>query len=396
VVFAFSGACVRDPQGEVLYQRAPTTGQIAALRRDPRCHLFGNFVGVPSATLFLRGTGFRFDPALKWLVYVEAYIRILQSRGTFAYTSEAWVNTMTAGPRQVTTQVQADPGLEFLENVYVDNAPAFKGFGRLRCWKHFMSVSRALNADSMAALRSDARVRDCPLEVQTSLFLQGLRLAARRHLDGFRAAAKRTRLYEILLSLREQRRRRLELKQWERGGRPVPPPDIVKQKVLLAYASRYHLKILVETGTYLGDMVEAMKKSFDRIYSIELSEELHQKAKERFRFDGHVELIRGDSGKELQALVEKIESPALFWLDGHFSAGVTARGDKDTPIFDELNHILGSPEKRHVIVIDDARCFGTDPAYPTIEELIAFVRQRNNTVDVEVKDDTIRISPRLR
>jgi len=64
------------------------------------------------------------------------------------------------------------------------------------------------------------------------------------------------------------------LAEWERQGRPVPPPHVAKQRVLREYAERYHLKIFVETGTYRGDMVEAMKHLFHKIYSIELSDTL--------------------------------------------------------------------------------------------------------------------------
>jgi hypothetical protein len=51
----------------------------------------------------------------------------------------------------------------------------------------------------------------------------------------------------------------------------VPPPHIVKQQTLRSYSKKFGLNILVETGTLHGDMVEAMKKDFERIYSIELN-----------------------------------------------------------------------------------------------------------------------------
>ena len=54
-----------------------------------------------------------------------------------------------------------------------------------------------------------------------------------------------------------------------RSDAPVPPPHVVKQRVLREYAERYELKVFVETGTYRGDMVQAMKPLFDKIYSIE-------------------------------------------------------------------------------------------------------------------------------
>jgi hypothetical protein len=59
--------------------------------------------------------------------------------------------------------------------------------------------------------------------------------------------------------------RRKELADWEARGRPVPPPHAFKQQVLREYAERYGPRVLVETGTFRGDMVEAMKHVFNRI-----------------------------------------------------------------------------------------------------------------------------------
>jgi len=70
---------------------------------------------------------------------------------------------------------------------------------------------------------------------------------------------------------------------WEQAGKPFPPPHIIKQKVLLDYSKVYNLRILVETGTYLGDMIEAMKSKFDRIYSIEIDKDLFALANKRFK-----------------------------------------------------------------------------------------------------------------
>lgn len=191
-----------------------------------------------------------------------------------------------------------------------------------------------------------------------------------------------------------RRRQDREVADWVRRGRPVPPPHVVKQRTLRDVARRYGLKVLVETGTYLGDMVEALRDDFDRIYSIELGDELHRRAQERFRAYGHVEIIHGDSGVELSSLMRRIRQPALFWLDGHYSAGITARGARDTPVLDELRQIFQAPYEGHAILIDDAWCFGTDPAYPTLEELFAHVHALSPQVDVRVEDDRVRITPR--
>jgi hypothetical protein len=157
----------------------------------------------------------------------------------------------------------------------------------------------------------------------------------------------------------------------------------IKERAILRFASKHAVRQLVETGTYLGEMVEAMRGHFSRIYSIELSADLAVAAKKRFAHDTSVEIIQGDSGKVLERLVPKLDSKALFWLDGHYSGGVTALGDAVTPIQAELGHILASP-LHHVILIDDARLFGSDPGYPTVESLKIGSRKLTREGDILV------------
>jgi hypothetical protein len=202
-----------------------------------------------------------------------------------------------------------------------------------------------------------------------------------------------TRVAQMLRTWRAHRTGDLEVRQWIQAGRPVPPPLRVKQDVLRAYAEEYGLRILVETGTYFGDTVEALKGLFGRIYTIEISPALCAYARKRFRGCPHVKVLEGDSGSVLGGVMPEVDEPCLFWLDGHFSGGITARGERDTPINQELEHILGAPDLGHVIVIDDARCFGTDPSYPTLGELVRFVKERRPDVEIVTENDSIRILP---
>jgi hypothetical protein len=186
-----------------------------------------------------------------------------------------------------------------------------------------------------------------------------------------------------------------QIEKWEKSGRPVPPPHMVKRHVLKEYADKYRLKILVETGTYYGDMVEALLGDFEKIYSIELSEYLYTRAKQRFSDADNVVLVQGDSSKELKKILNDLKTPALFWLDGHYSGGVTARGEKDCPIYEELEQIFNSGIKGHVIIVDDALLFGSDPSYPTLGDLKKYVLSFGFDFDFYVKDDSIRITPNL-
>jgi hypothetical protein len=200
----------------------------------------------------------------------------------------------------------------------------------------------------------------------------------------FRYLKARVRPYRELHRLRE----------WMLAGLPAPPPHFVKQAVIRAYAKRYGTTVLVETGTYMGDMIAAMEGDFASIYSIELSHELYQNARRRFAASPHVKLIHGDSAKALRSILPLLSGPALFWLDGHWSGGVTAHGEKETPIAEELDQLLDATDLGHVILIDDARCFGVEKTYPTIDDLRrrCLVRRPSTTLSVDV--DIIRIVPR--
>jgi hypothetical protein len=180
--------------------------------------------------------------------------------------------------------------------------------------------------------------------------------------------------------------------RWSLSGRPLPPPHLIKQKMILDALKQYKPRIMVETGTLLGDMVESMKQRFQRIYSIEISPELARKAQQRFADDSHVEIIENDSAIALRNLVPMLSEPALFWLDGHYSGGNTGKGEKETPIMEELETILSS-DIPHVILVDDARCFGTGKDYPGVPELETFVRSRRPDAHVFVKHDCIHILP---
>lgn len=177
--------------------------------------------------------------------------------------------------------------------------------------------------------------------------------------------------------------------KWAVKGKPMPVPHRVKQKIVADYALRYGIDTLIETGTYLGDMVDAMRPFFCRIYSVELSRDLYEKAVERFRPFAGIVICRGDSADILPDILGKVHGPCLFWLDGHYSSGMTARGRTDTPIAEELSHILARTAD-DVILIDDAVLFTGKDGYPTYSDLSAQVRRQRPDVIVQVKDDVIR------
>jgi len=203
-----------------------------------------------------------------------------------------------------------------------------------------------------------------------------------------------TRIGAPFAALRNRWLARKAIAAWESAGRPVPPPHAYKQRVLRDCSRAHGARVMVETGTYLGDMLEALREDFGQVYSIELDRELHERAVRRFAGRRNVSILCGDSATVLPRLLDSISHPALFWLDGHFSAGITARGDKDTPVVAELEAIARHPVRGHVVLIDDARCFDGSHDYPSLQEIREFASRHWPDHTFEVKDDIIRILPR--
>jgi len=188
----------------------------------------------------------------------------------------------------------------------------------------------------------------------------------------------------------EEKRMVVDYRKWEKKGRPVPPPHAVKKRAIRAYQKQSNYNVLVETGTYYGDMVFAQMNYFRTIYSIELSSYFYNRAVRRFKKYGNVHLLFGDSTTELGLILKRITEPVIFWLDGHYSGGKTAKGNTECPIWEELNQIM-TQQLPHIILIDDARCFIGEQDYPTIKELQQYFINNNINHSFEVKDDIIRI-----
>tara|TARA_B100001029_G_scaffold134662_1_gene113558 strand:- start:543 stop:1106 length:564 start_codon:yes stop_codon:yes gene_type:complete len=124
-------------------------------------------------------------------------------------------------------------------------------------------------------------------------------------------------------------------------------------------------KVFVESGTYLGETIIQLQPYFETLYTIELSEEYYDKftrIKEDYEID-NIANRKGDTTEILPDILRLLDDKdqCIFWLDGHWSSGNTAKGDKDCPLIEECESINNLyPSKKVVILIDDYRLFGTN------------------------------------
>ncbi len=171
---------------------------------------------------------------------------------------------------------------------------------------------------------------------------------------------------------------------WLRRGFAPPAPQIVKWSILRRLGGDV---TWIESGTYTGQTTRYLSSFSKYVFSIEPSPELAKKAIRNFSAVDNINIIEGLSENELHRLLGELtplqKADVSFWLDGHYSAGITFQGPSDTPIVEELlaisEHLPSL--KKVTILIDDVRCF--DPSkseyasYPPLSHLSNWADSHN-------------------
>ena len=168
----------------------------------------------------------------------------------------------------------------------------------------------------------------------------------------------------------------------------VPCPRFVKDPVL----KRLNLKdsTWVETGTFLGETTQLLSQMSSKVFTIEPEPSLYLKAKSRFANDSKVVVINDISENALPVLLPTITGNVCFWLDGHYSGGITFSGPNGTPLVQELNEIQKHLNRfaAAAIAIDDIRSCGQKNEYgeyPSLDALVDWARA--NRLDWHIEYD---------
>ena len=99
--------------------------------------------------------------------------------------------------------------------------------------------------------------------------------------------------------------------------------DLRLRKTIGYLASKYQLRVAVETGTRRGYTARQLARTFDRVTTIEHNAELAPEIDHTLRKDANVTVLFSDSAQALLAQVfPALNEPALFYLDAHTGAEV--------------------------------------------------------------------------
>ncbi|HEX5031848.1 MAG TPA: hypothetical protein VFX78_10370 [Candidatus Eisenbacteria bacterium] len=170
----------------------------------------------------------------------------------------------------------------------------------------------------------------------------------------------------------------------------------IPQSIVLELARIQGATILVETGTFLGATAQWAAAHFDRVHTIERSEQLYQQAHVGLAHLTNVTQHLGSSREILPRIVQDFGAErAVYWLDAHWSGGATAGEDDECPVLGELASL--SIRTEDIILIDDARLFLCAPppphdpaAWPTIADILQAAPKSSF---VQIVDDVIFIVP---
>ena len=174
---------------------------------------------------------------------------------------------------------------------------------------------------------------------------------------------------------------------WAKRRFYAPSPHFIKQACVIR--NGFPRAVWVETGTYLGQTTEVLARHATKVYSIEPEPTLYANAKDYFSKFENVEILGGTSEQVLPSLLPRINGDVNFWLDGHYSAGITFKGPKDTPIMEELKCISENITHFHkvCVLVDDVRCFNPRQkeysTYPSLDVLVGWAKENNLVWHIE-------------
>ncbi|MDA8851359.1 hypothetical protein N9J04_01140 [Candidatus Pelagibacter sp.] len=170
------------------------------------------------------------------------------------------------------------------------------------------------------------------------------------------------------------------LKKWGKNNFLENAPQLIKEFVF----EKYGLVNApwVETGTFLGNTTNFLRDRYPHVYTIEPEIKLYNAALKRFN-GKNVTLYNDVSENVFPKLLKNLSGNINFWLDGHYSEGITFKGKTDCPVEDELNSIEVNLNNfnKITILIDDVRCFLPENSkysdYPSIDYLVDWARRFN-------------------
>jgi len=173
----------------------------------------------------------------------------------------------------------------------------------------------------------------------------------------------------------------------------------VPENIVLLLKDTLHVNSFIETGTFKGHTAAWAARHFEKVITIENSRKFYMEASSFYKDKRNIQFIFGNSREYLRDHICEINSPAIFWLDAHWSGFGTYGENDQCPLLDELDNILAGGVN-HSILIDDARLFLSPPPapnkleyWPDIDQIFEKFRTRSTKYYLVVFEDVLIAVP---
>ena len=146
--------------------------------------------------------------------------------------------------------------------------------------------------------------------------------------------------------------------------------NAVGRELFLVLAEQHGLDVFIETGTADGGTAYWASNHFSHVVTVEYIYSTFLLAFQKYWNVPNLKFVQGDSEFWVPHIAYMVTQPALWFLDAHWVGDGEVAPSGVTPIVGELDVIMRQ-ESDHVIVVDDARLFGTEAGYPTVDKVKA-------------------------
>ena len=140
------------------------------LERNTKSLISRNVIGPPSVTIHKNIPGIAYDPALKWLVDIDFYIRFLKNIKPVLITEN--LVRVGVGKDQVTKMVFRNPVVEIPENFYLLDKIGIRSLKSIIVYDAYWRFIRNLNLRSVAMIREAGYEQPVPGIIESMIRFQ--------------------------------------------------------------------------------------------------------------------------------------------------------------------------------------------------------------------------------
>jgi glycosyltransferase involved in cell wall biosynthesis len=140
------------------------------LAKDPKSLLSSNRIGPPSVIIHKLSPGIFYDPAFKWLVDIDFYIRLLENTPV-VYIPETLVK-VGLGNDQVTQKVFRNPTVEIPENLCLLDKIGIRSLKNIVVYDAFWRFIRNMNLRSISQVRAAGYDKPVPAIISSMIRIQ--------------------------------------------------------------------------------------------------------------------------------------------------------------------------------------------------------------------------------